>query len=513
MSTLGKNIWANILGQGAVAVLGFVAIRYVFRGLGEDALGLIYFALMANSVLCGLLELGICSTTVREVSAYFLSDPRYTISLLQTASAFYWVVYVVLVCITWMVAPILVTDWLHLKMMDVPTATLLLRILIPAVLLSFPRSLYNSAFRGLQRMEINNWIDVLTVGLQQLGLAVILVCKGSLRIAIYWIAASFSLGFLMYLICMMRFFPWRALLPCYSNEVIRRVARYAKSMMVMSILGIVYLHADKLIISHLLPIGVLGYYGFAYNAVARAAILTSAVAQAALPLFSRLSSQGNGEALATEYRKLQDLLCIGSAPLLAAVFFCLPAVLRFVFDSDIAHQLVIPISLLALGFYLGATWYIPYVHSLAVGKPQISERSSMWTLVIVLPLAFLLVYCFGLAGAGASFLAAQVFAYCYTVPRFCSECLYLAPWSWFSHISRILLWVGLVYVLPGIVFYWVAHVSLYSAIGAYLVTSTVYIVGAYRLMSPDLRLVFKRYCRLLLPTRGQSTVPCTAVDR
>ena len=49
MSRLSKNIFYNVTGQGLILALGFVAVRYVFRRLGGDALGLIYFAATLNA--------------------------------------------------------------------------------------------------------------------------------------------------------------------------------------------------------------------------------------------------------------------------------------------------------------------------------------------------------------------------------------------------------------------------------------------------------------------------------
>ena len=43
MSKVSRNIVYNGLGQRLSALLGFVAVRFVFRRLGGDALGLIYF--------------------------------------------------------------------------------------------------------------------------------------------------------------------------------------------------------------------------------------------------------------------------------------------------------------------------------------------------------------------------------------------------------------------------------------------------------------------------------------
>ena len=161
MSRLSKNIIYNLFGQGLLLVLGFVAVRYIFRQLGEDALGIIYFTAMMNAVLCAVLEMGICSTTVREVSGHFESDPNYIQELIRTFSLFYWGAYVLLGLAIYFLAPVLVEKWINLKTMDSATAIYVLRILGIASLVALPKSFYVSLLRGLQRMEFNNFIDVI----------------------------------------------------------------------------------------------------------------------------------------------------------------------------------------------------------------------------------------------------------------------------------------------------------------------------------------------------------------
>lgn len=112
MSRLSKNIIYNFIGQGLLLILGFVAVRYIFRQLGEDALGIIYFTAMMNALLCVALEMGICSTTVREVSAHSKSEPDYIRSLIRTASVFYWGAYAVLSLTIYFLAPVLVEKWI-----------------------------------------------------------------------------------------------------------------------------------------------------------------------------------------------------------------------------------------------------------------------------------------------------------------------------------------------------------------------------------------------------------------
>src|SRR5713226_5929384 len=113
MSRLAKNIIYNLGGQGLLLIFGFVAARYVFRQLGEDGLGIIYFTAALNVLLCGALEMGFCSTTVREVSGHHELEPAYVVDLIRTTSSFYWGAYLVLAVALWAGAPVIVEKWIN----------------------------------------------------------------------------------------------------------------------------------------------------------------------------------------------------------------------------------------------------------------------------------------------------------------------------------------------------------------------------------------------------------------
>ena len=229
MSRLSKNIIYNLFGQGLLIVFGFVAVKYIFKQLGEDALGIIYFTLTMNAVLCAVLEMGIASTTVREVSSHFNDNPGYIRNLIRTFSLFYWVAYLLLAVIIYFGAPILVDKWINLKTMDMAMATQVLQILGISALLALPRSLYASLFRGLQRMEFNNIIDVAINVLQQFGIIIIVAIGGGLLPVAYWIAVSFGIGVLCYLFAAKHFFPWRSFMPYYYSTVVKKNLRYSSN--------------------------------------------------------------------------------------------------------------------------------------------------------------------------------------------------------------------------------------------------------------------------------------------
>src|SRR5262249_15411515 len=118
MSRISRNIVANLARQALLMLISFAATRYLFRGLGGDALGVIVFALTLSIVLRSVLELGICSAVVREVSAHRSDDPVYVNDVVRVASLFYWIAFAALTTGVWLLAPVLVRYWIHLKTVD-----------------------------------------------------------------------------------------------------------------------------------------------------------------------------------------------------------------------------------------------------------------------------------------------------------------------------------------------------------------------------------------------------------
>lgn len=487
MSRLSRNIIYNLLGQGLLLILGFVAVRCIFKRLGADALGIIYFSTVLNAILCAVLEMGICSTTVREVSAHFESDPGYIKDVIRTFSLLYWGLYALLAVAIFFLAPFLVKSWISLKVMDPATATCVLRVLGIASLVALPKSFYVSVFRGLQRMEFNNIIDVTISGLQQFGTIVILALGGNVFYVVYWFAACYGLSVLVYFSVAARFFSLHALVPGYSFSVIRRNLSFASRMMFISIISTIHNNFDKLIMSKLLPISTVGYYGIAYASASKGMLLAGAVSQAAFPSFSALFRAGAHDTILSQYWKLQDFLCLAMVPILALIPFALLPLFSYVFNEETARDLLVPTIFLCVGFYMNGTLYVPHVFSLAVGRPGIAARSNFYALFVVLPVMALLIYFLGLVGAGLSWIFYHLFGYGYGVPRICRECLKIPVGRWYGHMLKIFALAGLTYGVAGMILATTGSASIVSLLLAYSLASMVFMAGSYFIMGDTLR--------------------------
>lgn len=474
-------------------VLGFIAVKYIFRQLGEDALGIIYFTSTFNAVLRGVLDKGIYSTTVREVSAHIDKEPEYIRDLIQTGSLFCWGIYLVFSIVIYFSAPLLVEKWINTTTIDLPTAIYILRILGIASLIAFPLSFYSSLISGLERMELNNIIDVSVSILQQFGIVGVLMLGGSLSHVVYWIAACYVFRVAGYLAVCRRFFSTAAFLPRYVHSVLVRNMKFTSHMVSISVLAMLNKQADKVMISKLLPIGQLGYYGFAYGAISKAGLITAAIAQAAFPSFCSLSGEKDGSRLITQYSKLQDLVCYMTLPLFALISFAALPLFTYIFNEEIAKSLQLPVVLLSLGFYLNGTMAIPYRIILATGNPEIAVRQNLYAIFSVLPVTLVLIYYLGLTGAAMGWVLYFLFCYAYSVPRICRECMGKPAWFFYGHVLRVFLLTVLTYGVAYGILVVVDIFTISSLSLTYIIASAIFLIGAYFMIGDDLGKTILRY--------------------
>lgn len=498
MNRLSKNLIFNVAGQGTVLVLSLIAVKLIFKQLGDDVFGILYFNITMATVVTAVLELGVLATTTREVSLHSDSEPTYITGLIRTASLLYWSFSLLIAGAVFITAPILVRHWIILRTTDAGTASTMIRILSISTMTVLPRSLYTSLFRGRQRMAINNIIDIITTTAQQLGILVVLKLGAGVFAVSGWISASMILSLVAYLIVAGRIFGPHALVPGFDMAVVRRNASYTRLMLANSLLSLVHTQADKVIVSKLLPVGEFGFYGFASATVGRVTFVATAIGQAAFPSFSTLFASGDHHALIRQFRKLQDLVCFITAPLFAAVCFAALPVYGYLFNTSVATRLLLPTTLLALGFYMNSVLNQPFMLSFAVGKPQIIVKANVLALFVVLPVTALLIVSYGITGAALSWVFYNLFAYVYIVPKICRETLRIPVWSWYKQVLKSASLAFIAYGLAWELSRSGGSSSLPALFLGYVAASVVFMAAAYLLIGHDLRDTILRLSRTLM---------------
>lgn len=487
MTRLSKNVIYNLMGYVTIATMGFIAVKFIYHDLGDDALGLIYYTSMLNALILMLMDLGISATTMREVSVYFKEDPKYINELIRTGSAFYWVAFILFGILAYFLAPFIVKNWINLATMKPEKAIYIIRVLFIASLFALPQSLYMSLFKGLQRMEYNNYITVFFTIIRQLGAVIILWLDGTLNQIVYLHAACYSLPILVYLFTGFQFFPKIAFIPGFFFRVIKRNLEFISKLTLQTIVLAVYQQIDKIIISKFMPIGVLGFYSFAFSNVQRAAIVQHSIVVAAFPSFSALFGKKNFKGLMAQYRQLQDIICFGNVPFFTLILFMLRPIFSYLFKPEVVEIMQVPTILLCLGAYINGTLRLPYTFATAIGKPEINVKNDFYALIAILPVSAFLVFQYGLVGAGIAFILRYLFGYFYAVPRYCKECFHIPIIKWYGHIFKTTLTSLLTYGIAWLVLSLKHDFSIISLLIAYSSATIAYLLVSFLLIGTELR--------------------------
>ncbi|PZR99799.1 MAG: hypothetical protein DLM67_02985 [Candidatus Nephthysia bennettiae] len=437
-STIAKNAAYNLIGQVLLLGLGLLSAHFVLRGLGHDAFGLILFAATFTAVLSGVFELGVIATTVRAIAVH-ANDSNYLAGYVRTSSCLYWGTYVVLVAIGYLLAPTIVSNWVHLTDMSAPVAVDGLRLLLIGSFTVLPRNLYASLFRGFQRTEFTTVIEIATSTIQQIGTVAILVRGGGLLAVAAWMLLICAVALTAYVAALSRLLPPLALLPGFSRRIVRDHWKFAANASSNSVLMMLFVQSDKLAVSKLMALSSFGYYSFVWTSVWRIASLTTVVSQAALPSLASLFQSRETLRLRSEYERFHHLVCYGAAvPIAATAFVALPT-LSYLFSEGVAYTLLVPIALLGLASYMYATVTMPMALATATGHPELMTKVNLFAAFTFLPTLVLLVASWGLIGAGVAWLAYYGLVYVYFVPRVCRLCLGTAPRRWYGDIARVYL--------------------------------------------------------------------------
>lgn len=489
MASLKSNITANIIGQSLLAVIGLIATKLIYSKLGSDVLGVIYFAIMLNGIIAIIGNMGIQVTVIRQISAYQGVDDDYVKCLVQSASFILWFICILSGLIFYFYAPAIVSMWIKLENMNSDMAIYALRVIVISSFLIIPQSLYKALFDGMQRMHVRNFIEVASMLFQQAGVITILMYGGQITSVAKWIAANYCFVTAVFIVVSLSLIPWQALIPWPNFRVVRKNLIFSTKMAAISLLAMVHTHADRFFVSKFLPISMLGYYSVVYAILSKLPFFSMQIARAAFPKFCELNARCACRESLLKYNLLQELVCFGAIPLVAAIqYFCID-VIAFLFDAKVAGLLKPVIWMLSIAMFLQMSFVVIHYFVLAQGRVDIILRQSIINVVVSVLCSYLAVSYLGLNGVGLAFLLSRIFVIGYTLPIVCRECLGCSVLSWlnplFLAVSSGMLSYGGLSVLI-----WLTEVqgdvwiiSLFFCIATFL-----FLLISWRLISATLRL-------------------------
>ncbi len=399
---LKKNLIANYLGQGWVAIMSLAFIPLHIKYLGIEAYGLIgLFAVL--QVWLSLLDMGMTPTLGREMARFTggrhsnesIRDLLRSIEIIAVAVAMF-IAGGIALSANW-----IATDWLRVETLPAEVVAQAFAIMGLVSALRFIEGVYRSTIIGLQRQVLFNVVNSLMATLRGFGAVGILIWVSPTIEAFFLWQGLVSTATLVILgITTYHCLPKGQRSGRFSLDALRGVLRFAGGMMGITFLSLLLMQSDKIILSKLLSLSEYGYYSLATVVAGALYMVVGPIGQAWFPRLTELQAGNQQAQFIEKYHQGAQLVSVlmGSVAVVLIVFA--ETVLQlWTQDDALAQRSATLLSLLALGNLLNGLMWMPYQAQLANGWTSFALRINIVSVIIIVPAFFFAIPRYGSEGA------------------------------------------------------------------------------------------------------------------
>ncbi len=401
-----KNILANYLGTGVIALAPVVALPYYLNALGDELWGLVSF-ITTLTVVFSLLDAGLSQALVREFAAVTgdkIEKKSKLAALLFGFERIYWGFAILAGAVLVLLSDPISSNWLELNSLEPSYA--ILAVLGAAALMVFqlPGSLYRSLLVGIQSQVTLNKIMVLGVLFKHVGGVLLITKIPFLSTYLIWLVFSVALETFV-----RAAFAWTALSvkrssSCWDGDLMRKAFRPALTMCTATILGALTIQMDKIILSGMVSIEKFGYYAVASTVSLGVLQLLYPVVTAITPYAFNFSNKPHDlRVFSFKYlRIVSALIFLGGG-----LFYLFGAnLLIFWLKSEKFAAEVYPIlSILLIGTALNFLYTVGYINWFVKAQTTKIMQVNLLSFILSVSLIPLLISKFGVIGASMGWLA------------------------------------------------------------------------------------------------------------
>ena len=156
MSLVRKNIIANLIGSGWVALISIAFIPLYIYFMGVESYGLVGFY-MTLQALFALLDMGMTATVSRELArlSALHGKEQEMRNLVRTLEAIYWAVALLIMAVVALLSPWIATKWLNANVLSEETIQQAVVLMGIVIALRMPYGFYSGGLLGLQTPQFS----------------------------------------------------------------------------------------------------------------------------------------------------------------------------------------------------------------------------------------------------------------------------------------------------------------------------------------------------------------------
>ena len=370
MSLLKNNIVANYLGQVWSGIMAISFLPVYIDYLGVESYGLIGLFVVLQSLLL-LLDMGITPTLNREMARFNAGEhSAHSIRvLLRSLEIICLCIAIFIIVSIWLSSDYIATGWLKPEGLSSDVISQAISIMALVIAFRFGESIYRGALYGLEKQVTYNVIFAILTTVRYVGAIIILATiSNSVQAFFIWQLIISILSVIIFSYNVHKTLPEATQPVRFSRDAIKSIKKFASGMMGVTALTAFLLHADKLLLSRLLPLNEFGYYTLAATAAGVLFMVVVPVTQAVFPKMVKLSSQDCNDELSSLYHKTTQLVCVLIAPVtIILVIFSDGVLLMWSGNIELSNNTSPYLSILILGSFFNSLAHIPYQLQLAYG--------------------------------------------------------------------------------------------------------------------------------------------------
>jgi O-antigen/teichoic acid export membrane protein len=398
--SLGKSSLIGFVGKMAFAIIGFIGLIFFYRSLGPVGIG-IYYTIMAVGKLINSLQVGIQTAIKKRVSEVDADQSEFLgLGILTLISVT--LIGAIIISVGATIGPELIqfADRFGLKVTAerlIGAPKYLFAALMVAVSLS-AFGLSNQFYAGIGNPGKSIWVDALRSFLT-LGGQVALIIVGFDEFGLVW---GFVIGTIVTTIIVTVTINIKPSLP--SRNVIRRTGSFAKWTIPLGLFNNIYNRLDVIFLTAVLGANVSGVYAPALRMTSPATFVAASISSSLAIKSSGLDSQN--KSVQKHVRNGISYAGLIAIPTFFGALAMPEALMSIIFGPTAQAGAG---ALVGLAIYQVFSSYQYPLGSVINGtdRPDLLMKITFLTIVINIPLAFLLVQSYGLLGVVSATVIAE----------------------------------------------------------------------------------------------------------
>lgn len=406
-----KNIFANFVGRFWGVLSGFLFVPLYINLLGIESFSLISFTLVLNGVLA-MMDAGLTATLSREFasSKNSLNDK---LKIYKSLESCYFIIITLVIVLLFSTSNLIANEWLNLDTISPEKVSFYIKIISFEVGLRLLAHFYSGGFIGLEKQVKSNIYQVL-YGIVRNGLVLIpIFFSPSLTLFFVWqtittllfvIIIRFDLSLTLSKTVKMFFSK-----PIIEKQILKNIWKFAGGMMLISMVAGLNSQMDKLALSKLLPLEVLGLYTLAFALSRGLGVLSTPVSIAVLPRMTSLFTSGKKDEAIRVFNFAYLLVAILVFSFASSMsFFSKELIWVWTNNMELAEKAHFYVPWIAAGTSFLALQNLPFNVAIANGYTKYNNILGISSLIITLPGYWFLTKYYGGIGAAITYSFVQI---------------------------------------------------------------------------------------------------------